>query len=208
MMPPRPPAYVYIDNSNIYGGAMRAGKTVEKVPWQAVRVYWPNLFKLIEGPRIISGKVLAGSVPPSNMKLWEYARKAGYKTELLKRVEADDGRLLEQGVDEALHLKIANALLDHEPPQTLVLVTGDGQASEQGTSFVDQAERAARRGWDVEVWSWKAGLSGQFARTKAYANGRLAIHELDPYYRSITFLVKPGGGQIWTERVVSKLAIK
>lgn len=202
------PAFVYVDNSNIYAGAQRAAKA-EGVPWQAVRVYWPNLFRLVEGSgtRIVSAKVLAGSVPPNNEQLWEHARNAGYTTELLRRVADEDGRMREQGVDEALHLKIANALLDNNPPRTLVLVTGDGGTSEQGTSFTSQAERAARRGWRVEVWSWRDGFSAAFARTRAHTDGLLTLHELDPYYMSITFLIRPdpARGQKWNERVVAPL---
>jgi hypothetical protein len=58
-----------------------------------------------------------------------------------------------------LHLKIANAILDHKPPQTLVMVSGDGKVSKWDTSFPGQAERALRAGWTAEVWSWADGLT-------------------------------------------------
>ncbi len=50
------------------------------------------------------------------MPCGKHAQRGGYDTDLLRRVEADDGRLIEQGVDEMLHLKIANALLDSKRP--------------------------------------------------------------------------------------------
>ena len=35
--------------------------------------------------------------------------------------------------------------------------------SDMGTSFPMQAERALRRGWSVEVWSWEAQLTGRYS---------------------------------------------
>jgi hypothetical protein len=128
-------------------------------------------------------------VPPGNDHLWNHARQAGYDTDLLKKVEKDDGRLGEQGVDELLHLKIANVLLDHEPPQTLVLVTGDAKASDYGTSFLGQTERALKRGWDVHVWSWKGQLSPKFS--KLTRPGRaVQLHHLDDLYYDLVYLEK------------------
>jgi hypothetical protein len=182
-------SHIFIDNSNIFGGAQRAAATHEpEAVWMAVRLYYRNFFQLLERETNPVTKVLAGSVPPGNEVLWEHTRRYGYNTDLLRRIERDDGRLVEQGVDEIAHLKIANVLLDHEPPQTLVLVTGDGNDSDFGTSFTKQAERALKRGWNVHVWSWADQLSGKFSRLSAADPGNLTINELDSYYKSITFV--------------------
>lgn len=125
-------------------------------------------------------------------------------------MQTDDGRLAEQAVDEMLHLRIANVLLDFRAPQTLVLVTGDGRDTEFGNSFTRQAERALNHGWDIEVWSWHHCLSGRFARLASPTGRRVQIHELNQYYRSITFIQ---GGQYQVQgvtlniggRVVSQL---
>jgi hypothetical protein len=131
-------------------------------------------------------------------------------------VKTDDGRHVEQGVDEMLHLKIANALLDHPSPGILVLVTGDGRDSQFDTGFPIQARRAIKNGWDVEVYSWKCQLSNQFRQLESDHPGRVSIHELDQWYLQTTF-VREGG--TWTyptssgasvtievkERVVAKL---
>ena len=102
--------HVFIDNSNIYGGAQRAAPTLEPgVVWPAVRVYFRNLVQLIERGGGVATRVLAGSVPPGSEDLWEHARRLGYNTDILRRVASDDGRLVEQAVDEVLLLKIANA---------------------------------------------------------------------------------------------------
>ncbi len=181
--------HVFIDNSNVFGGAQSMSKRVEKhVPWPALRVHFRNLVLLVEGGQEISTRVLAGSVPPGDDDLWQYAKDMKYETNLLRKVEKDDGRLGEQGVDELLHLKIANLLLDSEQPQALVLVTGDGRVSEFGTGFALQAQRALKRGWQVEVWSWKSALSPAFSQLAAAHPGKIRIHDFDKFFKSITFV--------------------
>lgn len=185
--------HIFIDNSNIFGGAQRAAGNLEQnAVWLSIRVYYRNLFQLLEHRDDVATRVLAGSVPPGNDRLWENARQRGYDTDLLRRVEDDDGRLVEQAVDEMLHLKIANALLDYPAPQTLVIASGDGRVSNWNTSFPGQAERALRHGWDVEVWSWQEQLTGAYARIAQANPGRTSINSLDPYYNAITFV---RGGQ-------------
>jgi hypothetical protein len=203
--------HVFIDNSNVYGVAQRVAESRDVWEhWTSIRIHYKSLFELIEGQDVVT-KCLAGSVPPDNDVLWQTARGLGYTTDLLHRVEADDGRLIEQGVDEILHLKIANAILDYKPPQTLVIVSGDGRVSQCGTSFPAQAERALKWKWDVEVWSWSDGLTKQYNRLCPLYAGRVTVNTLDPYYRSITFTKEgtyelPGGGTIKSAgRVVAPL---
>jgi hypothetical protein len=182
--------HIFIDNSNIFGGAQRAAATLEpEAVWLAVRVHYANLFRLLERDRDVRTRVMAGSVPPGNDALWSYAQRAGYRTDLLRRIQRDDGRLLEQSVDEHLHLAMANAILDYRKvPQSMVLATGDGAISASGGSFEFQVRRALRQGWNVEVWSWKEQLSGRFARIVEPNGGRPEIHHLDDHYRQITFV--------------------
>lgn len=203
--------HIFVDNSNIYGGAQRAAGTLEPgALWMAVRLYYKNLFALLEGGREVKTRVLGGSIPPGNDQLWDYARSRGYNTDLLKRVESDDGKLVEQAVDEMLHLRIANAILDYDPPQILVIASGDGQERARDASFPNQLQRALRKGWDVEVYSWDEQLSGAFRRIAKDANGKMVVRTLDPYYPSLTFVK---GGQYFVqgtsvsvvERIVSPL---
>jgi hypothetical protein len=183
------PAPVFVDNSNIFGGARRTASFVEAAaPWQAIRLYFRNFARLTEGSHSVATRVLAGSVPPGNEDLWEYARQAGSDTRLLNTIGRDDGRLGEQGVDELLQLKIAYVLIDYGPPQTLILGTGDGGAGEFDTSFERQVSRALKCGWDVEVWSWGMQLSGRFAKLRSPNGTAPKVQVLDPYYRSITFV--------------------
>ncbi|KAG0293977.1 hypothetical protein BGZ96_001961 [Linnemannia gamsii] len=72
------------------------------------------------------------------------------------------GAQAEQGVDELLHLKMLETLLDHEPA-TIVLASGDGNDSEfGGGGFYAVIRRALDRGWHVEVVSWEDQLSGVY----------------------------------------------
>ena len=66
--------HVFFDNSNIWGGAQEMRKLNEpEAHWAAFRLYYRNLFRLIEQDRAVDESVLAGSVPPSCEQLWEYA---------------------------------------------------------------------------------------------------------------------------------------
>jgi hypothetical protein len=180
--------HIFVDNSNIYGGAQRASEILEPNALKmSVRLYYRNFFNLIEGPEVAT-RVLAGSVPPGNEPLWQTARDLGYDTDLLKRVEQDDGSLTEQAVDEMLHLKMANAMLDFDSPQTLVIASGDGRESNWQTSFPEQAQRALRIGWNVEVWSWSEQLTKNYDPLCRANLGRIKVKTLNPYYRSITFV--------------------
>jgi hypothetical protein len=193
--------HVFIDNSNVFGGAQKVSGRIEKhVPWPALRIHFRNLALLVEGGQPIGSRVLAGSVPPGNEDLWKYAKEMKYETNLLRKIEKNDGRMGEQGVDELLHLKIANLLLDSPAPETLVLVTGDGKVSEFGTGFALQAERALKRGWQVKVWSWKAQLSPAFKDLASFYSA-IRIHDLDKFFRSVTFVK----GGLYGPPVVQKI---
>lgn len=205
-------AHVFIDNANVFGGAQRVGRTLRPAePWPAVRVYYRNLFRLVEHGYLPGVRVMAGSVPPGNDELWRHAQASGYDTKLLRKVERDDGRLGEQAVDELLHLKMLEVIFDHEPT-TLVLVTGDGNASPTGSSFLDQIQRALTRGWAINVWSWRAQLSGAFHRLAARSANFVQVSALDPHYESITFCkggtyTVNGDSTLAVERIVSELRL-
>ena len=181
--------HIFLDNSNIFGGAQTTAKLIEKAPWICVRVDYEHLFRLLlHGKTDRRTSMLAGSVPPGNEALWQTARAAGFDTTLLMRVEHDSGRLVEQGVDEAIHLRIANILLDVAEPGTIVLATGDGRVTAQGSSFTQQVRRAAKRGWNVEIWSWSSNLSKQLRDTRLEFPGLVRVFKLDEWYSSIVFL--------------------
>jgi len=194
------PIHVFFDNSNVWGGAQAVRKLREShIPWVALRLYYRNLFALIENGRKVSTAILGGSVPPSCEPLWQYARDNGYDTKLLRKVARDDGGVMEQGVDEVLHLMIANTATRYraDKEKILVVVTGDGKLSEFGTSFPDQIKLALGLTWDVEIWSWSPVLSGAYSRLEQEFPGKIRLNVLDNFYDCVTF-VKEGSYYLQT----------
>lgn len=185
--------HIFWDNSNVWGGLNSIRQEREPdVPWYALRAYFKNIYKLVSKGRPVKTKIMAGSVPPECEELWECARQLGFNTDLLKRVDSSPTISVEQAVDEILHLKMANAILDYEPPQTMVILSGDSKDSDYGTSFPTQIKRALKSGWDVEIYAAKQTIGYKYYRTllRDYP-GKLTIIELDNYYESLTF-VKAG----------------
>ncbi|KAL4934022.1 NYN domain-containing protein [Aspergillus undulatus] len=73
--------------------------------------------------------------------------------------DAPEERWVEQGVDEILHLKILESLLDTDEPATIVLATGDAAEAEFSGGFMKMVERALQRGWRVELVSFSQVMS-------------------------------------------------
>lgn len=71
---------------------------------------------------------------------------------------------VEQGVDEILHLKMLESILDAKTPSTIVLATGDAAEAEYSEGFLRMVERALERGWVVELVSFKQNISGAYQR--------------------------------------------
>ncbi len=90
---------------------------------------------------------------------------------------------VEQGVDEILHLKILESVVDVETPTTMVLATGDAAEAEYSQGFMRMVERALARGWRVELVSWSKNVS--FAYRKDGFRSRwgdmFRLIELDGY---------------------------
>lgn len=63
-------------------------------------------------------------------------------------------------MDEMLHLKMMETLMDSPVPGIMVLASGDGGDSEfGGGGFYAVVKRALDRGWQVEIVSWEDQLS-------------------------------------------------
>jgi hypothetical protein len=71
---------------------------------------------------------------------------------------------VEQAVDEILHLKILESIIDAEKPATMVLATGDAAEAEYSGGFMKMVERALGKGWVVEVVSWSLNTSNAYKR--------------------------------------------
>lgn len=92
-------------------------------------------------------------------------------------------RMIEQGVDEILHLKILESIVDAETPSTMVLATGDAARAEYSEGFMAMAERALKKGWSIELVSWSHNVSAMYSR-KAWTETwgeRFRVVYLDDY---------------------------
>ena len=92
-------------------------------------------------------------------------------------------RMIEQGVDEILHLKILESIVDTDVPGTMVLATGDAAQAEYSGGFMAMAERALKKGWTVELVSWSKNISAMYTKrawTEAWGH-RFRIVLLDDY---------------------------
>lgn len=94
---------------------------------------------------------------------------------------------VEQGVDEILHLKMCQSIIDTDVPTTIVLATGDGAEAEHSDGFLAHVERALKKGWKVELLSWRQQLNGGY-KNKKFVNkwaGQFRVIELDDYLESL-----------------------
>ncbi|CAG8609219.1 6604_t:CDS:2, partial [Cetraspora pellucida] len=156
------------------------------------------LFTILERGRNIARRVLVASSPL--YQPLDKAAQTGYEVSVLKRVKRsifdDDVNTQqldhnvsgyqqpppfemekEQCVDELLHLKILESLLDYHAPATLVLASGDGKDAEyfQG-GFHKCIIKALERGWKVEVISWQRQLSQNFLNKKFLSKWKGLYH--------------------------------
>lgn len=96
-------------------------------------------------------------------------------------------RWVEQGVDEILHLKMCQSILDTDVPSTMVLATGDGAEAEMSDGFLAHVERALKRGWKVELISWRQQTNGGYRNKKFRTKWgeQFKIIELDEFVEDL-----------------------
>ncbi|RIA86261.1 hypothetical protein C1645_697069, partial [Glomus cerebriforme] len=195
--------HVFIDNSNILVGFLAYCKQHSKRPKGLLvqkskpTLEYDALFTILERGRNIARRVLVASSPL--YQPLEQAYQAGYDVSVLKRVKrtSDDPNSIqadlsdyqppfemekEQCVDELLHLKILESLLDYHAPATLVLASGDGKDAEYFEGgFHKCVIKALERGWKVEIISWQRQLSQNFLNKKFLSKwqGRYHVVFLD-----------------------------
>lgn len=94
---------------------------------------------------------------------------------------------VEQGVDEILHLKMCQSIIDTEVPSTMVLATGDGAEAEMSDGFLAHVERALRKGWKIELISWRQQTNGGYKNKKFRAKWaeQFQIIELDDFLEDL-----------------------
>ena len=99
----------------------------------------------------------------------------------------------EQGVDQLLQTAMLRDGFDYNgTPGIIVMLTGDGAGFDDGVGFHADMERMHRRGWRIEVLSWRHSCSRRM-REWAEENGKFIA--LDDFYDSITYLEPPAPGR-------------
>ena len=184
--------FIYWDNSNIFISARGVAAdscaldAVEREGANArhrVRVDFRNLLVLARAGRDIERAIAVGSVPPELRHVWNRMENEGVTVELLERGTIE-GR--EQGVDQTLQTAMLRDALDYNGnPGIAVLLTGDGSGFIDGVGFHADLERMHRRGWRIEVLSWRHSCNRRM-REWAERNGTFVA--LDDFYENITFL--------------------
>lgn len=94
---------------------------------------------------------------------------------------------VEQAVDEILHLKILESVVDATEPSTMVLATGDAAEAEYSQGFLKMVERALGKGWKVELISFRHNISGAYRRKEFRGrwSGKFRIVELDEFVEEL-----------------------
>lgn len=155
--------HLFVDSSNIYLGFQDLLRQRRANSQQGHLNYRPNmdihiLDTILERGRSCQVKALVGSAPL--LQSWEDAKTRRYEVSILERVATSEtSSKREQGVDELLHLKMMESLLDSASPGIMVLATGDANVAQFSSGFFNVVLRALSRGWHVEVWAFARSVN-------------------------------------------------
>lgn len=178
--------FIYWDNSNIFHEAQRLAEQREKSPEARyrVRIHFDNLHDLALAGRRLEKAIAAGSVPPSMRQMWNRLENSGVEVKLFDR--GVPGRGEQEVPDQMLQIQMLGDAIDYNgDPGTAVVLTGDGAGYYEGSGFHRNLERLSKRGWNIEVLSWKHSCN---KRMREWAEGNGVFVALDDFYESITFL--------------------
>ena len=173
-----------------------------------------NLSLVLERGRPAAKRILVGS---DNFPAILEAKTIGYETNILDRVHkakeltprqkrfsnggnggASSGsettavmyapeKWVEQAVDEILHLKILESVVDAKEPSVIVLATGDAAEAEYSEGFLKMVERAMAKGWKVELCSFRKNISGAYRRKdfRSRWSSQFKIIEMDDFVEEL-----------------------
>jgi hypothetical protein len=101
----------------------------------------------------------------------------------MKKITEGMKKVTEQGVDEILHMKILESIVDAKEPTTIVLATGDAAEAEYSGGFLKNVERALAKGWKVELVAWGHSMSHSYRSKEFLAKwkNQFTIIELDDF---------------------------
>jgi hypothetical protein len=183
--------HVFVDLSNISIGLHDSYKIQHGIPVtthiKRLPLSFVSFSLILERGRPVAKRVLAGS---DRFAAINDAETLGYEVNILSRVHkakewtprqlkfrsalaparggSETGssaeRWVEQCVDEILHLKMLESLVDTDKPATIVLATGDAAEAEFSGGFLRMVERALQKGWSVELVSFAMNTSFAYKR--------------------------------------------
>ena len=182
--------FIYWDTSNIFIEAQRLSQDKDEGldARYRVRIHFDNLLRLAHADRELQKAFAAGSVPPEMRNVWNRMEAHGVEIELFDRGSRGEREV----TDHMLQLRMLRDALDYNGnPGIVTLLTGDGAGYSDGVGFHSELERMHKKGWQVEILSWRNSCN-QRMRHWAETNGVFVA--LDDFYESITFLEpsKPG----------------
>jgi len=108
---------------------------------------------------------------------------SGSETTAANAVQFAPEKWVEQAVDEILHLKMMESVVDAGEPSTMVLATGDAAEAEYSGGFLKMVERALVKGWKIELASFRHNTSFAYKRKEFRQKWgeRFKIVELDGF---------------------------
>ncbi|CAF0987118.1 unnamed protein product [Adineta ricciae] len=166
--------HIVVDNSNIF----------------IVRLNVDKLADLIESKKIsrhIQTRIVGGSEPPKNARVWKEWENRGYTVLLGERTFSNK----EEFLDDMLHSQVFRLILSHPSKRTrrqvLVLLSGDGNSNYGRTSFPETVRTALQHSWNVELWSWKNSFSKKFSQIQNDYPSQMTINYFDSIRNELTF---------------------
>ncbi|KAI9885269.1 MAG: hypothetical protein M1823_002938 [Watsoniomyces obsoletus] len=199
---------ILIGFSNILKQARNIPETA-RLPGGRPRFDFTAFALILERKRDVAKRCMVGS--DQHQPLIADAEACGYRVEMLQRVARVEDepasphrrtnrrghavtgsgsetpsrriRMVEQGVDEMLHLKMTESMLDTTRPSTMVVASGDAAPAQYSGGFLQQVERALTRGWIVEVVSFSQAVSSHYQRPafRQRWGDQFKLIILDPY---------------------------
>ncbi len=170
--------HLYVDLANIWAGTQNAAAELGDPTW-SVRLSAEALRSVMAAGREVVSTTLV-----ANVGVPEPVRRHFGASFKVSTVDFGPSLGKEQSADELLQVGMLLDLFRFEPG-TLVVATGDGAGWAQGRGFTQALIAARRRGFGIEVVSFRSTLN---PRLRLLAENSGCLVELDLYYRSLTFL--------------------
>lgn len=188
----------FVDDSNLW---LEAKKIAAKIRLKdtgsdpRLRIDLGKLIDTISKGRRQGDSYLFGSRPPPNDSVWNAAKKRNFDVKVFDRAFDGNGDYVgkEKEVDNAMATRLT-ALATEMGLRARYKMEGAQEELAKTVFVVITGDRDMRppilevlqNDIQVELWSWKAGLSKEFLRLKN-ANSRLSVSHLDGIFDKITF---------------------